>query len=165
MKLISKISVDHFRSIKSDEIRDLGEFTALAGLNNSGKSNVLRALSAFFTGHTDSGVPLVHNSDYYRYELKTKKRLKNICVTVQFELPSSFKFRKGLEQVDTLLGRSFSVKKAWRRDAAGPEYFLNGDTQPLTLDDRAKVDQFLALVSFRYIPNRGDAFGHRAGGT
>lgn len=37
IKLISKVSVDHFRPIKSDEIPSLTEFARLAGLNNSGK--------------------------------------------------------------------------------------------------------------------------------
>lgn len=154
MRLVSKISVDHFRSIKDAEIPDMGEFTALAGLNNSGKSNVLRALNAFFTGNTDPDTPLIHASDYYRFHLKTKKKLKNVCVTVHFELPTSFKFRKGLDHVEAKLGRSFSIRKAWGRDSERPEYFLNNETQPLSLDDRAKVDQFLALISFRYIPNR-----------
>lgn len=154
MKLISRISIDHFRSIKSAEITELGEFTALAGLNNSGKSNVLRSLNAFFTSNTDANTPIVHFSDYYRFDLKAKKRLKNISVTVQFDLPSSFKFRKGLEPVEAKLGRSFSVRKVWGRDSAVPEYYLNNEPKPLSLDDRTKIDHFLGLINFRYIPNR-----------
>jgi AAA15 family ATPase/GTPase len=50
MKLITEITVDHFRSIRAQKIGDLGHFTAIAGLNNSGKSNLLRALHAFFQG-------------------------------------------------------------------------------------------------------------------
>jgi predicted ATPase len=154
MKLISKVSVNHFRSIKDAEISGMGEFTALAGLNNSGKSNVLRALNAFFTGNTDANTPIVHAGDYYRFDLKSKKKLKNISVTVHFDLPDSFKFRKGLEPVSAKLGKSFSLCKSWRRDSIGPEYFLNNDVQPLPHEERAKIDQFLGLISFRYIPNR-----------
>ena len=154
MRLITRISIDHFRSIQNDTIPSLGQFTALAGLNNSGKSNVLRALNAFFTGQTDVGVAVDYGADYYRHDLKSKKRAKNIGVSVTFELPKSFKFRKGLEAVEALLGRSFSLRKSWDRDSAAARYFLNGSTDELPLEDRAKVDQFLALISFRYIPNR-----------
>jgi predicted ATPase len=146
--------VDHFRSIKDAEIPDMGEFTALAGLNNSGKSNVLRALNAFFTGNTDTNTSVVHASDYYRFQLKAKKKQKNISVTVHFALPASFKFRKGLEPVEAKLGRTFLIRKTWGRDSAVPEYHLNDNPNPLSLDDREKVDHFLALISFRYIPNR-----------
>jgi len=48
MKLMSKVAIKSFRSIREDTVTDLGDFTAFAGLNNSGKSNVLRALNAFF---------------------------------------------------------------------------------------------------------------------
>jgi AAA15 family ATPase/GTPase len=47
MKLISQIEIDHFRSVRDETITALGDFTALAGPNNSGKSNILRALNAF----------------------------------------------------------------------------------------------------------------------
>jgi len=45
MQLIEKIEISKFRSLKDVKILDLGNFSVLAGLNNSGKSNVLRALS------------------------------------------------------------------------------------------------------------------------
>ncbi len=69
MKLISKIYIDHFRSIRQAEIESLGNFTAFAGLNNAGKSNVLRALNAFFTGCTDINTKIEYKKDYYRNDL------------------------------------------------------------------------------------------------
>ena len=133
-------------------IHGVRDFTAFAGINNSGKSNVLRALNAFFNGHTDLGQRLNVDDDYYRPDLKLKKA-KEISVRVVFELPDHFKFRKDLKPVETLLGsRSFSIEKKWRRNTPFPAYFLNG--KELSPEDRLKIDQFLQLINFRYIPNR-----------
>ena len=153
MKLISKIVIDHFRSIRNETIENLGNFTALAGPNNSGKSNVLRALNAFFKNQTDSGVPVKFSQDYYRHDLKARKA-KKFSITVRFDLPSSFKFRKKLEAVEQLLGRSFTIQKLWTRANIVPQYYLNDSSEQLDLEQRAQVEQFLSLISFRYIPNR-----------
>ncbi len=154
MKLISEIEIDHFRSIKSDSITGLGNFTAFAGLNNSGKSNVLRAVHAFFTDKTDANVPLNIDTDFYLHDLKRRKA-KRIRIAIKFTLPSSFKFRKGLEDVQTFLGSStFKITKEWGRGYPSASYYLDDSKTPLSLGDRVKVDQFLSLISFRYIPNR-----------
>jgi AAA domain, putative AbiEii toxin, Type IV TA system len=152
MHLISEIKVTNFRSINEAGLRDLGDFTALAGLNNSGKSNVLRALNAFFTGFTDSEQSLAVDADYYRPNLQ-KKKAKVIQIAVRFTLPDSFRFRAGIEGVQQFLGaNNFEIAKEWNRSSPAPEYFLNG--QQVTLENRPKIEQFLALISFRYIPNR-----------
>lgn len=153
MKLISKIHISRFRSVKELELTNLQDFTALAGLNNSGKSNVLRALHAFFTGEVEPDIRLDVARDFYRSELRDKKK-KRIRVSVSFSLPSHFKFRSGLEPVESLLGRSFTLTKEWDRDTAEPSYYLNNDDALLGLEESAKVRQFLGMVSFRYIPNR-----------
>lgn len=152
MKLIAEITVDSFRSINDGGLRNLGDFTALAGLNNSGKSNLLRALNAFFTGFTDGDSRLSVDADYFRPNLK-KKKAKRVRIAVRFTLPSVFRFRKGFEAVQEFLGGTdFEIAKEWDRSGAAPTYFLNGDS--VSLEHRAQIDQFLSLISFRYIPNR-----------
>jgi predicted ATPase len=135
--------------LKLDGLRD---FTVFAGLNNSGKSNVLRALNAFFNGVTDAANLVDLDMDYYRPDLR-KKKAKRIRVAITFTLPDRFKFRKGLEQVETFLGaREFTIEKTWKRETGLVEFTLNGNA--LDLDGRQKLQQFLQLVNFRYIPNR-----------
>src|SRR5688572_25952316 len=113
MKLLSHISIRSFRSIGSAVIQDLGDFTAIAGLNNAGKSNVLRALNAFFSGKTDADLPLMVDVDYYRPHLN-KRKAKKISVTVGFSLPGHFKFPKSIAAVEELLGeRRFNICKSW----------------------------------------------------
>ena len=102
MKLISKIGIKGFRSVRGETVTELGDFTAFAGLNNSGKSNVLRALNAFFTGETDPGRAVNVDDDFFRPDLR-KKKAKRIKVTVAFSLPDHFRFRKGLQAVEAAL--------------------------------------------------------------
>ncbi len=154
MKLIKSLEIDHFRSIKSQKIEGLGHFSAFAGLNNAGKSNALRALHAFFSGFTDINTPIEYKRDYYRYELRSKKRRKNINIAVEFSLPELFKFRHGLQAIEDFLGRTFVIKKVWQPAVSQPQYFLNDRMTELSLPERLKIDQFLALINFRYIPNR-----------
>jgi energy-coupling factor transporter ATP-binding protein EcfA2 len=152
MRLVSSIEVETFRSIRKGEIADLGDFTALAGLNNSGKSNLLRALNAFFTGQCEPGTVLDLATDYHRPSL-AKKQARRIRVTVGFALPSSFSFRKDLKPVESLLaGTNFAITREWTRRQPQGVFYLNGET--LTLDEQHKLEQFLQLINFRYIPNR-----------
>jgi predicted ATP-dependent endonuclease of OLD family len=152
MKIISEININSFRSIEDASLKHIGDFNALAGLNNSGKSNVLRALNAFFTGQTDGNSSLEVDEDYYRPNLR-KKKAKRIRIAVKFTLPPAFKFRKGIEAVQEFLGSNeFIIAKEWDRSSSLPSYFL--DDKPVSVGDRNKVDQFLSLISFRYIPNR-----------
>lgn len=153
MEFIKAVGISKFRSVDSVQLTELGEFAVLAGLNNSGKSNVLRALYLFFTNNVEPDVPLSFARDFYRPDLPSKKR-KRISVEVTFDLPPSFKFRQGLEPSKQLLGTSFVLRKEWGPDGDSPEYYLGAHTAPLSLEDSRKVENFLRLVSVRYIPNR-----------
>jgi len=70
MNIIEKIEIKHFRSfdggkdqnkIKIDDLRDLNIFS---GANDSGKSNVLRALNLFFNDEISPGVNFDKNRDF-----------------------------------------------------------------------------------------------------
>jgi predicted ATP-dependent endonuclease of OLD family len=152
MKLITNIRIAGFRSIREADLEVGTDLTAFAGLNNSGKSNVLRALNAFFNNETDVGQSINVDRDYYRPDLQKKKR-KRIRVSIRFELPTNFKFRKGLDAAKNLLGgKSFTVTKEWIRDNPAPILILND--RSLSLDEHQKVTQFLQMIKYRYIPNR-----------
>lgn len=151
MKLISKIKIYRFRSIKEIEIENLSNFNILTGLNNSGKSNFLRALNAFFTGYTDIDKYLDVDNDYCRFDKSRKKRF--IKISVSFNLPENFKFRSGLGNVKEYLGREFTISKEWERLAYYPTYYLN-DSRLSEPNKIYKIDKFLSMISFRYIPNR-----------
>ncbi|VTY36957.1 DNA replication and repair protein RecF [Xylophilus ampelinus] len=153
MQLITAIQIAKFRSIDNLNLPEIGDFSVFAGLNNSGKSNILRALYLFFSNEVEPNVPLNFATDFHRRDLSSKKR-KRISVQITFALPPSFKFRKGLESTEQLLTRNFSLKKEWGPEDSAPEYFLNDSNTPASLEDGRKIENFLRLVSVRYIPNR-----------
>jgi hypothetical protein len=149
--IVSEVRIVGFRSIRQIELPGLGNSTALAGLNNCGKSNVLRALNAFFSGETDPGSPLEVDRDFYRFGPKGKAKV--IEVELHFKLPESFKLGTRLKDVEAFLGGSdFSIGKRWRREEPFPTYLKDGTE--VALQDRQKIDQFLQRINFRYIPNR-----------
>ncbi len=158
MKFITKIKISGFRSIREDTIKDIEGFTTLAGLNNSGKSNYIRALNLFFNGEVEPNFNFYFNRDYYRADIRRKRSKKKIKIEVHFCIPDNFKFRKGLEEVKNLLmpngNNEFSITKEWTKDQPYPNIYLNNQDSPLNQDDRTKTEQFLSLISFRYIPNR-----------
>ena len=78
MITIRDIEISRFRSIREAKLANLQDFSVLAGLNNSGKSNFLRALNLFFTGRPEPELPFNLARDYYRGELSAKKK-KNWC--------------------------------------------------------------------------------------
>lgn len=164
MKIISGIRIEGFRSIKLVNIEHVGDFSVFAGTNNAGKSNILRALNAFFTGEVEPGVPLSLDRDFHR-GLAGRGKRKKISVSVHFELPDQFNFRKGTESARDFLGKSFVITQRWVRNDPRPFYYLdknttiNGDvggpdSNLYSGPELQKIQAFLAFISFRYIPNR-----------
>ena len=118
MKLIRSVEVEKFRSCDSVELSRLGDVTVLVGVNNSGKSNILRALHLFFNDETDTGTFLNFDVDYHIGPPSKKK--KSIRVSVEFDLPDKFSFRKDLKGAQELLGSQFWIRKTWTLDSFEP---------------------------------------------
>src|SRR3990172_9867531 len=110
MQLIRSIEIEKFRSVEKVSVTDVSDIAALVGPNNSGKSNILRALNVFFNDETHPGIFIDFDVDY-RLSPPSKKK-KAIKVAVEFDLPEMFRFRKGLEAAEQLLGRRFWIRKA-----------------------------------------------------
>jgi hypothetical protein len=153
MQFITNIKVSRFKSIQEARLENLSDFSVIAGLNNSGKSNFLRAVYFFFTGHIEPNVPFSFARDYFRPELSSKKR-KRVEIEMTFSLPASFKFRTDLKSVEKLLGKSFTLTREWGPDSQSAAIYLDDGSGALPPEDVQKVETFLRLISVRYIPNR-----------
>jgi predicted ATPase/5S rRNA maturation endonuclease (ribonuclease M5) len=151
MITVKNITVSRFRSIRDARLEDLSNFSVLAGLNNSGKSNFLRAINLFFSGQPEPGINFDFTKDFYRAEREVKKK-KTIKISIDFTLDPRFKFRKGLAEAERSLGRTFTITKEWTIQQSDPIIFLNQAL--VTQEEKLLIEQFLSLISFRYIPNR-----------
>ena len=64
--IIKSIRIKNFRSIRN-ELIEAKNMNIFVGLNDAGKSNVLKALNLFFNGQTDYGVMFDFKKDFSYY--------------------------------------------------------------------------------------------------
>ena len=78
---ICSIQIKNFRSIRNETItpKDLNIFV---GLNDAGKSNILKALNLFFNGETDYGKKFSFKDDFTYLFPKTSHSTKEIKITI-----------------------------------------------------------------------------------
>lgn len=88
--LIRKIRIKNFRSIV-DETLELENFNVFVGLNDCGKSNVLKALNLFFNDETEPDQPLDFPRDYCQHGKTGKGKAKEIVIELYIEIPNDFK--------------------------------------------------------------------------
>ncbi len=157
MALISAIQISNFRSLRDLRLEDLASSNAIAGPNNSGKSNILRALNLFFNDEIEPGRLLDLSEDHYR---PWGKKKKTISISVRFDLSHGFAYGKKYKNAEELLGYEPYIKRTWSyesRRTIAPQFFICNeeglDSRSLTDSETSIVGSFLSLFKFRYIPN------------
>jgi len=182
MKIISKIEIKNFRSFgnrkkNKTQIVKIEDLNIFSGANDSGKSNILRALNLFFNKRTNLDEFLDFHNDFFKrdepdeddieQELITIKltfqNIKNRGVNLKNEsytrLPEKFwvsrKWLKSSEfssfQQDDGVGIAFKAEKKsnWKD-------FYEGDKKTLKQNVRAnlarQLSDFLASIQYHYIP-------------
>jgi predicted ATPase len=160
MKLISRMTVNYFRSFHTETIHDLSDLNIFAGANDAGKSNVLRALHLFFNGSVGFREQLFFAEDFNVRRLtairKSIKMKQFISVRLSFERPP-YRY--------PVLPERFEVERTWFRDA--PTYtqkddlerrFRAGECHSKDLGRvRASLNRLLGAVALEYVPAVKDA--------
>lgn len=159
MKLITKLEVHDFRSLSRLALTIPSSYLPIVGVNNSGKSNLLRTLNLFFNEETEPGRALNLREDFHNPSRKKKKR---IMITVHFNLPGSFHIQQTVRAgIEELLGQQFAIRKTWSipedptERGVKVEYYKgeSGDFIPADTQAEVRIRQFLSLIRFRYLPN------------
>ena len=138
MKIIQSIEINYFRSIYQDRIRDLSDLNVITGGNDSGKSNILRALNLFFNNELSDyeDFDFLQDVTHYRQaEARDAKGRLTIWMRITFN---------NIEGWRTLPDRFF-VKKVWNRYSNQPEISTDVDSQQ-------SLTRFLNKINFIYIP-------------
>ena len=141
MITIKRITIKNFRSIVNETI-DFSDFNCFVGKNDSGKSNVLKALNLFFNNKTDFNNEFDFQSDYSKFAKKGAKQAKEIVITVEVVIPDTYK-EKGTKQ----------WKKVWRADGLHYDNFkelFNSGSKGFTLLERIKYLYIPAVKSNEY---------------
>lgn len=118
MKYIEKVEIRFFRSIKDSKIENLKDLNIFSGKNDSGKSNILKALDLFFNTQKS-----VFQLDYNKERLQEVRRdsIKGkqfISVKVHFlnpggfnTLPDKFYLMRTWDRTGVMIGDKHNLKQ------------------------------------------------------
>mgnify|MGYP005994157897 CR=1 FL=1 len=143
MKIIRKIEVNYLRSLYSANLDDAGDLNVIFGRNDSGKSNLLRALNLFFNGQTEPGRRLdfqLDMSDPRKQEARDAKGRQFIWIKITFNIPANY---------HAALGTEIAIKRQWNRDGDMSQTIfpsIDGGGK------QARLTRFLNEIDFSYIP-------------
>ena len=149
MKIISKIEINYFRSVYSVTLPKNNDINVLIGGNDSGKSNILKALNLFFNNQTELQADFNFATDLSRLREDQARATKGRAfLWVKITFNNFLKWKSLPEQ--------FNVKKTWNRYS--PQ---SADTYHAGIS-QSTIARFLNKISFHYIPAvRGrDIFSH-----
>ena len=165
MPKIQRIQIKNFRSIKNLDI-EVKDLAAFVGDNDSGKSNILRALNLFFNDIVEPDVQLDFERDFNKF-IVTNRRARQIEVSLTFELPEKYHKNNGeraiWEKVWRLDGEYSNEWKGFRKKTINR--LGNQKWTEEKFKSRSKVPKLLRNVEFEYIPaiRGGDFFRNLRG--
>lgn len=150
------IEIYYFRSIYTLKIKNLRDLCILSGKNDSGKSNVLKAINLFFNNETDWQTPLDFSKDFSR---QRREEVKKETIKGRQFIRIKLNFIRGQRSQHSLPAK-FYIMRTWYRDSRIPEtktsiehQFNQGKTQTKSLSRaQAGLQRYLNQIRFEYIP-------------
>ncbi|MDU6307919.1 MAG: AAA family ATPase [Clostridium sp.] len=142
---IRTITIKNFRSIRRENIK-VGDFNIFVGMNDAGKSNVLKAMNLFFNDRVEENVPYSYKRDFsYLYPPKSKEA-KAITITIQFYIPSTFSD-----------GGLYTWEKVWKQTGKVSDVIKNAKGEEP--GSRSRIPAALQKIKYRYVPAiKSDAY-------
>lgn len=143
MLLIDQVEVAYFRSIYKDSLHGCAETNIIFGRNDSGKSNILRALNLFFNNQTSPDLGFNFAQDFNhsrRAEAGGEGDIRKfVYVKIWFNTPNTWR---------PSLGDRFWVKKQWSISFGSDAQITTSISEP----KRHYLTRFLNKVRLYYIP-------------
>lgn len=145
MKLIKEVEIAYFRSFLKEKITDVSDLNIVFGRNDSGKSNVLRALNLFFNQQTNPGLNYDFGLDFnHQRSLNAASGddiRKFIYIKVTFNTPPNYR---------SSLGEVFSIKRQW--NISGGQAFHQEISRNVPQTRHQYATRLLNQIRFHYIP-------------
>lgn len=145
---IKTVEVINFRSLRRVKY-DLSDISVFVGLNDVGKSNILKALNLFFNNEVDYGREFIFQENYNQ-KGQVKKKASEIIIKVKFVLPKSYQKN----------GHYLVCEKRWRKDGSKNDpiiYGLEEQGKKKEIGNRSNVRQLIDRVNYIYVPAVRDA--------
>jgi len=139
MRIIDKVDINYFRSISSLSMSACRDVNVIAGPNDAGKSNILKALNLFFNNEVEphSDFEFLRDLNHAREdEARAAKGRMTIWVKIHFN--NFLKWKS--------LPAKFYVKRSWNRYDERPTDTYPDDVPPTTMG------RFLNKLRYHYIP-------------
>jgi len=135
---ITSVRIQNFRSIVDEQFK-AERLNLFVGLNDVGKSNILRALDLFFNGPRATS-PFSFTRDFCMHAKTPANKAKEVRIIVTLKLPGSYD------------AAEIYWKKVWR--ASGPH---DDGTELCHVDKshlkpRSRVPALLSTIRFEYVP-------------
>ncbi len=153
---IQKLRIRYFRSIYDLTLTNLKDVNVLAGCNDVGKSNILKALNLFFNNETEWNTPLNFKHDFSQrrlFYIQTQIKGKQI-IEVQVT------FKRG-DRYTGSLPEQFTVTRKWDRGGHMSEK-TDMESQFRRHPDKmrastlasaqARLTRYLSTVRYMYVP-------------
>jgi len=195
MRVIEKIEIKSFRSFgnrkqSKTQITKIEDLNIFSGANDSGKSNVLRALNLFFNKRTNLTSFLDFESDFFKRENPDDDDIKQEQITIKLTFINSKNKGANLKNKEyTRLPERFWVSRKWLKSSEFSSYqqddgvkisfkaekknnwqdFYEEDKKTLKSNVRANLSKqltdFLASIQYHYVPaiKDKDYFSHLYG--
>lgn len=152
MRLVDGIEIKYFRSIYHMRLESMKDVTVLSGKNDSGKSNVLKALNLFFNKQTDWQQSLNFSQDF---NIRRLEEVRRETVKGKQFISVKVTFNRGNRFINSLPER-FSITRTWYRDGRMEQ----NDNLERSLANREiklyhakrSLTQFMERVRYIYIP-------------
>ncbi len=181
MKLIEQIEIKNFRSFgnrkgETTKVTKINELNILSGANDSGKSNILRALNLFFNGRTNSDDIFNFETDFFKKNTPDDNDIKEELVTIKIWFSNSKNQDKNsINPARAFLPEKFWVSRKWRKSSTYEHYDQpssietdfkreKGDTFDSFLEEDQKLKpnirasltkqltDFLSSIQYHYVP-------------
>jgi predicted ATPase len=156
MNIIKTIEIRYFRSIYNLRLTNINDCLVFSGKNDSGKSNILKALNLFFNNNTDWETPLDFYSDF---NLNRLSEVREESVKGKQFIQISITFIRGKTYQNTL-PESFTIKKQWDRYSNIPK--VTDDLERQLVKGKIKNNKiniikrsltgYLNRIKFEYVP-------------
>ena len=160
MLKIKQIHIRNFRSIVNT-ILEVEEMNIFVGLNDAGKSNVLKALNLFFNDETDAGVKYNFDNDYSKFAPVRKNKAKEITISITFLIPKHYKDNDDV--VWTKIWRSngihYDSSKDWNFSAYSKVATLLNRTRYKYVPAVKSDNYFKSLLADLYVSIASEATG------
>lgn len=197
MNIIEQIEIKNFRSFgnrkkESYKVLKCQPLNIISGANDSGKSNILRALNLFFNKKTDLNNFLNFNKDFFKKVINDENEIKEELITIKIWFNNPKNSGKNQEKKTNIyLPEKFWVSRKWKKTSEFSQYdqlssiekdfegekgsdfdfFLenNNDLNALKSNARASLQKqltdFINSIQFHYIPAIKDSnyFSHLYG--